>query len=156
MLTKYRLISVALVILLFVYAGSQTRNELRQKYGAPYAEKFFIRPGITLLVAYAEDGQPCELVIEPYRSIFASNSEIMMSSEMASEIIAELVPVSSRGLKGREMTLSSSCNSIIGATYEKVSITQATNLCVKKGENSVSSVNIKWNNRKCQQNSASK
>jgi len=74
----------------------QTSQELRQRYGPANSEHYTVRPGIILVATYTDNGEPCEMRIEPKKAPGVSSSDTM-DSEVVTEIIDELVPVDRRG-----------------------------------------------------------
>jgi len=146
---------------LSVSAAGQTSSELDQKYGAPKSSyqgaplAYEIRPGFFLTVEYADDGQACEMHIEAfpkYEPITGKN--IVISEELMTTLIDELVPESGRGNK----------DSIYGITfwfghvgtklygYENVSISVGNGWAFEQGkrqEKMSSPIQTKWKNRHC-------
>jgi hypothetical protein len=146
-----------------VSASAQTSSELARKYGAlksPYqgaALAYEVRPGFFLTVKYADDGQACEMRIEAfpkYEPITGQN--VVMSEELMTTLIDELVPESGRGDKdglygftfwfGQAGTRSYS--------YDNVSISVGNGWGLEEGkrqEKMFGTVQIEWKNRHCRQ-----
>jgi hypothetical protein len=53
-----------LVLVLVCCAEAQTSQQLRSRYGDPYAERFVVRPGIVATVLYGRDAAGCQILIE--------------------------------------------------------------------------------------------
>jgi len=82
-----------------IIATAQTPSDLAARYGDPDAERFVVRPGITMMASYAEDRTVCEMVIEPKHPIHRTDDkEQSMATPTVSEIIDELIPKSERGI----------------------------------------------------------
>ena len=92
------------VLRLFVFlfaldAVAQTANDFSARYGYPNAERFIVRPGITMMASYAEDRSACEMFIEPKLSTQQrDDKEHSLAAGTVSEIIDELVPERERGI----------------------------------------------------------
>ncbi len=95
-----RLILLTFFVTVFIAIGAtgttaQTRDELKQKYGAPDAKgHYVVRPGIGLSVKYDRNQNlsHSQMIIEP----LDSNTLKAMPSDMAREILDELIPVGKR------------------------------------------------------------
>ena len=109
MLIARHLILAALGMLVcFGTNTAQTANEMRQKYGSPDDKgHYLVRPEIGMSVSFAKDGQACKVLIKslPHMGREESFSE-GLDSEMVSQIIDELVPISVRGRRGRGISFS--------------------------------------------------
>jgi hypothetical protein len=128
----------------------QTTEGLRHKYGPPDAERYIVRPGIVMTVAFAKDGRPCEMVIEPRRSLVSTEPVSKpMPSDKVSEILNEVLPTSQRGRLLQDITFTGGCNSIRNTDYETVSISR-TIVCPSGGETGESSVRVRFKKSQCQ------
>jgi hypothetical protein len=94
-----RIVLRLLFVLFSIVAAAQTASDLTSRYGDPDAEEFVVRPGITMMVRYAEDRTACEMLIAPKHSIQRpEDQEQSMATEVVSEILDELIPESERGI----------------------------------------------------------
>ena len=126
MLFKGSLVQLASAMALLVLPVTpQTSQELRQRYGNPDAERYVVRPGIVMTVAFAKDGQPCEMIIEPLHSRVSNDTSLkLMPSDKVTEILDEVLPLTQRGKLLRDISFTSGCNLIHTADYETVTITR--------------------------------
>jgi hypothetical protein len=94
-----RTILLLLFPLFAMVAAAQTVSDLTTRYGEPDAEQFVVRPGITMMARYAEDGTACELMIESEHSIQRpDDNQQAMATGTVSKAIDELIPESERGV----------------------------------------------------------
>ena len=113
-----------------ISASGQNATELKARYGDPDAERFLVRPGVTLMVSYAGDRTACEMLIGPMRSIIPRNeAAIYMRPEVMTEIIDEVLPLADRGKLVRSLVTKSGCNEIDTKEYENVTITRFRHKC---------------------------
>ena len=127
---------------------AQTANEMRHKYGSPDDKgHYLVRPEIGMSVLFAKDGQACKVLIKPvpHMGREASFSEAL-NSEMVSQIIDEVVPVSVRGRRGRKISFS---GHVTVTDYENVEIrrTMVSKWDSSKGEQTAE---IVWKKRGCE------
>jgi hypothetical protein len=108
----------------------QSSQELHYRYGEPNLERFTARPGISLTVQYGSDHIACQALIEPPRLLLQSEEQTpLMRSDDVSEVLEEIVPLSTRGKQLNTASLQSGCN-VVGLTeYENVYISRATHEC---------------------------
>lgn len=59
----------------YVPAIELNATDLLSRYGVPGAQRFVVRYGITLMVAYGTDQAACQMVVEPTRSIAHAMSQ---------------------------------------------------------------------------------
>ena len=116
------------VLLLFIFftivAAAQSASDLTARYGDPNAERFAVRPGITLMTGY-EDRTACEMVIEPMHSIpRTDDKEQSMDTRTVSKIIDELIPESERGILLNRMIESMGASEYQVAEYQNVTISR--------------------------------
>jgi hypothetical protein len=125
---------IGTVYLLFVLSSlltAQSSQDLRGRYGEPQRESFTARPGIAVTVAYGSDGIVCEMLLEPSQPLLREpKPDEFMSSEAVTEVLAELVPLDSRGPQIGSMLSNSGCNQVRVTDYVLVSITRATHECL--------------------------
>ena len=149
MLIARQLILAALGMLVcFGTNSAQTANAMRQKYGSPDDKgHYLVRPEIGMSVSFAKDGQACKVLIKslPHMGREESFSE-GLNSEMVSQIIDEIVPISVRGRRGREISFS---GRVTVADYENVKIrrTMVSKWDSSKGEHAAE---IVWKKRDCE------
>jgi hypothetical protein len=115
-----------LMLFLFVAAiaaSAQTASDLDTRYGEPDAERFLVRPGVTLMARYAGDRTACEMVIEPIRSIIPrAEPDKYIRPEVMDQIIDEILPESDRGKLLVGAVTKSGCNDLEIEDYENVTI----------------------------------
>ena len=89
---------VFVVMLICTTLFAQTSKEMRQKYGAPVAESYLVRPGILVTTTFAKSGEICEMLIEPQRAWtpIKSGTKKLNRKELDG-IVDELVSPSQRG-----------------------------------------------------------
>lgn len=149
MLFACQLILAALgTLVCFGTNTAQTANEMRQKYGSPDDKgHYLVRPEIGMSVSFAKDGQACKVLIKslPHMGREESFSE-GLDSELVSQIIEELVPISVRGRRGRKITFS---GHVTVTDYENVEIRRTM---VSKSDNSKGeqAAEIVWKKRGCE------
>ena len=152
MLVIRQLILAGLATLVCVVTNAaQTVNELRQKYGPPDEKGFYmVRPKIAMSVLFAKDGQACKVLIKPLSQIAQKDSlPLLLESEDVSKIIDEIAPISLRGRRGRSISLSAGCTSVLGTDYENIRI-RRTVVCKSDGSRGESSIEIVWKKRGCE------
>jgi len=93
-------------------------------------ERFTVRPGISVTVEYGSDHLACHVLIEPPQSLIHRDEQArLMSSEVVSEVLEEIVPAATRGKEISTGSFQSGCN-VAGITqYENVSIMRSTHTC---------------------------
>jgi hypothetical protein len=139
--------------------AAQSSEELHTRYGEPDQERFSARPGISLTVEYGADRLACKLLVERTRSLLTNvrpraRSEsgkpesqptsdriqlhtelqnpppVAMSSDVVTEILEELVPLTSRGSEVRSFTIVSGANRVHIVDYENdLSMARSTHDC---------------------------
>ena len=111
--------------------AAQTSQDLRSRYGDPTRERFTARRGISVTVEYDSDGLACEEVLEPPQPLLAEpNSDTFMSSDAVTDVLEELVPLSSRGPQIGSIISNSGCNQMRFTDYLFVTITRSTHNCL--------------------------
>lgn len=148
MLIARQLILAALgTLVCFGTNTAQTANEMRQKYGSPDDKgHYLVRPEIGMSVSFAKDGQACKVLIKslPHMGREESFSE-GLGSDMVSQIIDEIVPISVRGRRGRAISF----GRVTVTDYENVKIrrTMVSKWDSSKGEREAE---IVWKKRVCE------
>ncbi len=130
-----RIASGTLVLLAFAAARSQDSTDLRNRYGAPDAERFAVRPDITMAVEYGSDGKACIFEFEP-RQAFSHGMtvrELTFSKETALELIDEVTPPEVRGQVKFPLFESggvqSSCGGFQWGDYENIQVSAGMHFC---------------------------
>jgi hypothetical protein len=109
---------------------AQTAIDLHNRYGAPDAQRYVVRPGITLMVSYGSDQSACEMVIERTRSIIPRDeAENYVRPEVMTEIINEVLPEADRGKLLLGVVTKSGCNDLETMDYENVTIHRFRHRC---------------------------
>ena len=87
-----------LFLLLAIIVAAQTASDFTARYGDPDVERFVVRPGITLMVAYGTDQVACQIVVEPRHPIIPRDEPAKyMRPEVVTEILDEVLPEAERG-----------------------------------------------------------
>jgi hypothetical protein len=109
-----------------IVAPAQNATKFTARYGYPDAERFVVRPGITLLASYAEDRSACEMVIEPKHSVLRQrdDKEQSMVTDTVAKIIDELIPKSERGILLNHIIENLGAAEFHVAEYQNVTISQ--------------------------------
>ena len=143
-----RMVEVTVVVLAAVISvWAQSADELKSKYG-PSFEAFEVRPGIMMTVRFDENGQASEYRVERHAS---TDSKIFLDaaipSNLAKEIVDELVPVAQRGRRGEfsDLTLIVGGGGTSTDAYDSVAITYYSNQT--KECTGLMAIVIKWKNR---------
>jgi len=100
-------------------------------------ERFAVRSGITLTVEYGPDRIACQLLIAPAQSLVDVLMPIPpMSSQGVSDVLQELVPLTTRGKQIDSTTLQDNVATLLKTDYENVSIRRYCSLlsCVSSSE----------------------
>jgi len=125
------------ILLAFLLVGTaslspaQRSQEFRSRYGEPDIERFTAAPDIALTVEYGSDGLACQIVIERKQSLLHDKqAEKYMKPEVASDLIDELAPPSSRGREVNSFLESMGCAEGRGQEYENVWIAHYSDVCV--------------------------
>jgi hypothetical protein len=114
----------------YVPAIKLTATDLHTQYGDPDAERFIVRPGITLMVAYDTDHSACQMVVEPTRSISPRDkSAKYMRPEVVTEILDEVLPEADRGKLLLDTITKSGCNDFQIADYQNVTVSHSIHKC---------------------------
>jgi len=100
---------------------------LRAKLGAPlHRETFHVAAGFDMIVDYASGGRVCKLEVPALMPVEdgakVSNSDVMRQKMY--DFLAEIVPVTMRGLKGITMSQINGLVSMTTTEYENVRISE--------------------------------
>jgi hypothetical protein len=127
-----RILATCLVAAASALTLAPGAQDFRMHYGEPDTERFIARPGISLTVQYGPDHLACEMLIEsPRQLLLQKNSEgTLISPEKVTDILDEIVPVSTRGKQLNSYVFESGCNVMRSIEYENVSIGHATHECI--------------------------
>jgi hypothetical protein len=127
---KDRLCGSAIASQKYTPAINLNAADLHTRYGNPVAERYAVRPGVTLMVAYGADQAACRMVVEPRRSIFSHDEpDKYMRPELATEIIDEVLPDADRGDLLLRTVTKSGCNDYETVDYQNVTISRFRHRC---------------------------
>jgi len=139
---KYVLFPACLLLALFSFAtdaSAASAQGLRKLYGEPTMENFAVRSGITLIIQYGPDRTACQLLIAPSQLLVEVQQPIPphMSSPCVSDVLQEVIPVTTRGKQIDSATIQVSGNALLKSDYENVSIRQicSSQSCASSNEN---------------------
>jgi len=154
---RHFVMAAILLLIAALPAFSQTVESLNKKYQRLDANHYQLRSGAILTVKFAENGQICEMTIEPktvfdVRSVPDESRELprdLMTVAEAEKLIDELVPNLQRGREmNKGFSFESGCNEVTLIEYENVVIQRVFHHCQKQfGE--VVSITIQWKEAKC-------
>ncbi len=146
-----RLISLLLLLVLVPSADAQTSDELKAKYGKPIVELFSVRPNIALAVAYTADGQVCQLLIEPPKSLLRKPDEpsTFMTTEAVSSLMDELVPPRERGEQVYKVVTERGCTALTVTEYARVKISRAQHTCKDESPGRDVNASLTFKDRVC-------
>jgi len=140
----------AFALLTSVLALSQTKGELRTKYGPPDdSGRYVVRPGIGMSVRVDEAGVVRDVTIRPIESAASSTDRrsknaLVMKSDLARAILDEVAPVSRRGRYKTTGNAEFGCTSVDHNEYENATIS-ITNRCDQQGGGTYS-LRVHWKN----------
>jgi len=134
-----RTVLACLLVVVSSLAIAQTSTELHSRYGDSDRERFRARPGISLTVQYGSDGLACLMLLESPRFLFNSEEPedarygnvgkpeppSSMPPNEVTEVLEEVIPLSSRGAELNHGITESGRNSMKFDDYENVIITHA-------------------------------
>jgi hypothetical protein len=143
------IVSVILIAMVGLAHG-QTSNILRFRHGSPNVEHFLVQPKISLTVAYAADGQACEMLIEPPHPLRRNEADEVsfMPTDAVSHLLDELVPMFERGEPMLSVT-TSGCNKFAMSDYSEVTIMRSQHNCQPGSPDRDMRVSITFKNRAC-------
>jgi hypothetical protein len=103
--------------------GTQYTNDFRSKYGpALPRETFLAKPGIEMVVHFAANGHVCKIELPPTGPVAVNGA---WSNRAVDDLVAELVPLRSRGRELSQMAQVFSLQSISTVEFENVSISES-------------------------------
>ena len=112
---------------------AQTCESLLRNYGHPQEGGYVIRPGLVLKARFANDGHFCRIDIQPKSAeVEGGGPSGVMSSEIAEELVNEVLPVPERGKLITNGVTKSSCLSVQWFLYQQVSVS-FSNRCEEQG-----------------------
>ena len=122
----FRIHALLLVCSSFAFAQLDSLA-LRAKLGSPlHRETFHVAAGFDMLVDYAVGGRVCRLEVPALmpveENVKVSNSDVMRQKMY--DFLAEIVPVTMRGLKGLVMNHINGTVSMMSTEYENVRISE--------------------------------
>jgi hypothetical protein len=113
-----------------VPAIALTATDLRNRYGDPGAQRFMVRPGITLMATYGTDRAACRMVLGPTRSVIPRDEPARYTrSEDVTGIIDEVLPEADRGEQLRRVVTRSGCNDYEMIDYGNVTVSRLRHDC---------------------------
>lgn len=149
--------------LLFVSVFGQTTSNLEKKYGAPKSYykgsplAYEIRPGFFMTVQYSENGQVCDMLIEPFPNYEPNSIEnVAIPEDLLLTLINELAPESMRGKEH----IASGFTWWFGHVgtkvyfYENVTVSIGNSWGFENGkrkEKMQGPIELQWTNRQCKQ-----
>jgi hypothetical protein len=108
----------------------QTAVDLHTRYGAPDAQRYVVRPGITLMVTYDMDEFACQMVVEPTTSIIHHDEPAKyMRPEVVTEVLEEVLPEAERGALILRTVTKSGCNDYENIDYQYVTVSRFRHNC---------------------------
>ena len=121
-----RTVLALLFLSITIVAAAQNASEFTARYGYPDAERFVVRPGITLLASYGGDRTACEMIIEPKHSLIRQrdDKDQSMVTDTVAKIIDELIPKSERGILLNHIIENMGAAEGQVAEYQNVTISQ--------------------------------
>ncbi|HEV2182519.1 MAG TPA: hypothetical protein VGR39_02455 [Candidatus Acidoferrales bacterium] len=140
---------ILLVFALLTQFPGRNSKTLRERYGAPIAETFLVRPGVVVTASYGESGQTCEMVISPKVPGLIKTRNSTIDEKLIEKIADELVPASERGKPGINEFDDITClpeDDCQGATENWKDVRIYRN----SGQRGVAYATIQWNRAECQ------
>ena len=126
-----RLFTYCLLLAMSSLLAAQTSSELHSRYGEADRERFSARLGITVTVEYGTDHLACQLLIEPPKPLLREENQVsFMPSDAVTQILEELVPLTSRGNEISHMLQESGSTQIRITDYLNLSIMRSTHGCL--------------------------
>lgn len=108
----------------------QTAIDLHTRYGTPDAQRYVVRPGITLMVTYGIDEFACQMVLEPTTSIIHHDEPAKyMRPKVVTEVLEEVVPEAERGALILRTVTKSGCNDYEIIDYQNVTVYRFRHNC---------------------------
>jgi len=126
-----RIIGTCLILAAASGVLAPSSQELHNRYGEPNLERFMVRPGIGLTVEYGSDHSACRALIEPPRPLHRPEESLpLMSSDTVTEILEEIVPVSTRGMSIASSIESMGCAESRRTQYQGLTIDRVRKNCL--------------------------
>jgi MarR family len=114
----------------YVPAIDLNAADLHTRYGVPVAQRFEVRPRITLMVAYGMDQAACQMVVEPTHSIIPRDEPAKYTRpEVVDEIIDEVLPDADRGKLLFGIVTKSGCNDYQRDDYQNFTVSRLRHNC---------------------------
>jgi hypothetical protein len=110
---------------------AQTAEDLRSRYGEPNRERFLVRPSIAVTVEYGADRLACRMLIEPPKPLLFEAKQVFMSYDVVTELLEELVPLTSRGNEGLTMLDQFGGSGFRVTNYDNLAIERSTHNCAQ-------------------------
>lgn len=93
-----RILVGGVIAMALMAATPQTSNDYYARYGKPDAERFVVRPDLTLSVEYGNDDTVCKMRVEPlHNSMRTSLGDPPAPMDKITEVVDEMVPPETRG-----------------------------------------------------------
>lgn len=119
-------------------ASAPSVQEIQKLYGEPTMERFAVRNGITVAVAYGPDRAACQILIAPRRLLVEVRSpDSLTSSPDVSRVPQELLSPFTRGRRINSNSIQVDGNTLLKTHYEKLSIRRicSSQSCISSSEN---------------------
>jgi hypothetical protein len=126
-----RLFRYCLLLATSSLLAAQTSGELHSRCGEPDRERFAARPGVALTVQYGSDGLACQVLLESPQPLLNDEKNLSMSSDVVTEILEKVVPLTSRGNEIGSMLTPSGPHQVRFTDYLNLSIMRATHNCLQ-------------------------
>lgn len=145
--------AVLAIFLIVLPIMAQRNSDFRQRYQSPKVGIYVARPNIIMSVRFADESlwkdYACEAVIKPEATTTSSEvSSKTFASELALEIINEVVPIAQRGKHINELSVNGGCTGMRISMYEQVIINRVTR-CEAAGGGTYQA-SIKWKAAWCE------
>jgi hypothetical protein len=93
-------------------------------------ERFIVRPGIGLTMAYGSDHLACQALMEPPEPLIHQEQQPpLMSSDGVSEVLEEIAPTPMRGNEIFNSISVSGCNESRITDYDNITIMRSIHTC---------------------------
>jgi len=146
---NHRLKWVVLLTFLSVVCAAQSARDFRRKYGpADPKGRYIVRPAIAATVRFEENGQPCQILLEPQSPPLSRMDLSLMKKEVIDEVIGEFVPAARNDHRRPALTMGMGCSSSEEYRYKEITV-HRTIACKPDGGRGISSAEIRWEARKC-------
>lgn len=133
-----------------VVASAQTAGDFVSRYGDPNVERFIIRPGVTLTVAYASDRTGCQMTVQPRHSILKNDNELeLMPRKIVREVLEQVLRESSGESLLRNIEEVVGCDVQVHSTHYDVTINTSQSHTCHASEDGVANMSIVREDRPC-------